>query len=85
MRTWDEEGGRHWKRGGGSKPFRIEARIRDEAPEWVRLWRKRGWWVWGRYRTERDRAEAMKAATTKYWYRHYEFRATQHAPEESKR
>ena len=75
MRTWDEEGGPHHRRGGRRKPFAIMAKPTKRSL-WHRIGLRRDWFVWGRYSTARDRDEAMNAVTKNTRNREcYEFRA----------
>ena len=75
MRTWDEGGGPHHRRGGGRKSFAIMAKPTKRSWRY-RLGLGRDWFVWGRYLTARDRDEAMTAVTKNTHNREcYEFRA----------
>lgn len=68
-----EEPNRHYKKRGGKKPFAIERRYTGPVHEyWPEYWeRQREWSVYRRYKTEKNRDEALttlkrKAETDTY-------------------
>ena len=74
MRTWDEEGGPHHRQ-RERKPFLLLAKPTRHS-WWYRLGMGREEFVWGRYRTERDRDEALATMQKRERdSRYYEFRA----------